>query len=236
MTEADILVVGGGVVGLGTALALAPHFHEHLTVIEAEPSIATHQTGHNSGVIHSGLYYAPGSLKATLCAEGREALYRFCEEHGVPHERCGKVVVATDASELDRLEALRQRGVANGLRNMRVLSRDEFREIEPHTEGVAALRVEETGIVNYGAVSAAYAEVIAGHGAAVRTRARLVSATSATGESWRRRRRATSVRGCWSTAAGLLGPRGPRLRRGTRRSHRAVPRRVLRPGAGEPGW
>jgi len=178
----DVLIIGGGVVGLGTALSLVREHRDRLLVIEAEPSIATHQTGHNSGVIHSGLYYAPGSLKATLCAEGREALYRFCEERGVPHERCGKVVVATDESELGRLEALRQRGDANGLRNMRLLSRDELRDLEPHAEGVAALRVEETGIVNYGAVSAAYAQVVAEQGGRVETRSRLISAVERDGE------------------------------------------------------
>lgn len=180
-TPSDILIVGGGIVGLGTALALAPRLRDRLTVIEAEPSIATHQTGHNSGVIHSGLYYAPGSLKATLCAEGREALYRFCAERGVPHERCGKVVVATDEAERTRLEALRQRGEANGLRHMRVLSREELHEIEPHAEGVAALRVTETGIVNYSAVSAAYAEAVAAQGASVRLRTRLISASERDG-------------------------------------------------------
>jgi L-2-hydroxyglutarate oxidase len=181
-THPDILIVGGGIVGLGTALALAPRFHDRLAIIEAEPSIATHQTGHNSGVIHSGLYYAPGSLKASLCAEGREALYRFCADHGVPHERCGKVVVATDAAELPRLEALRLRGEANGLRNMRVLSRAELRAVEPHTDGVAALRVEDTGIVNYGAVSAAYAQTVTAQGAAVRPRTRLLSARERDGQ------------------------------------------------------
>ena len=178
----DVLVVGAGVVGLGTALALVPRHRERLLVVEAEPSIATHQTGHNSGVIHSGLYYAPGSLKATLCAEGREALYRFCEERGGPHERCGKVVVATDESEVGRLEALRQRGEANGLAGLRVLSRAELREIEPHVEGVMALQVAETGIVNYGAVSAAYAQAIAADGGRVETRARLLSAAERDGE------------------------------------------------------
>ena len=137
-TSCDILVVGGGIVGLATALALVQRHRGRLLVVEGEPTIATHQTGHNSGVIHSGLYYAPGSLKATLCASGREAMYRFCAEQGVPHERCGKLVVATDQDERERLEALRQRGEANGLRNMRMLGPEELREIEPLAEGVAA--------------------------------------------------------------------------------------------------
>ena len=177
----DFLVVGAGVVGLGTALALSERHGDGVLVIEAESSVATHQTGHNSGVIHSGLYYVPGSLKATLCAEGREALYRFCAERGVPHERCGKLVVAVDGEERARLETLRARGEANGLRGLRVLSREELRDVEPHADGVAALRVEETGIVNYAAVSAAYARVIGQRGGRVQTRTRLRSAVERDG-------------------------------------------------------
>lgn len=172
----DVLVVGGGIVGLATAMALVGRVRGGLEVIEAERGPAIHQTGHNSGVIHSGLYYAPGSLKATLCAEGRELLYRFCAEHGLAHERCGKVVVAVDESERLRLEALRERGEANGLRGLRLLSRSELREIEPHAHGVAALHVRETGIVNYVAVADAYARVVERAGGCVRARTRLVSA------------------------------------------------------------
>jgi L-2-hydroxyglutarate oxidase len=177
----DVLVVGGGIVGLATALALAERHRDRLLLVEAEPVVATHQTGHNSGVIHSGLYYAPGSLKATLCTEGREDLYRFCAEHGIPHQRCGKVVVATDEGERARLDVLRQRGEANGLRGMRSLSRAELREIEPHTDGVAALHVAETGIVNYAAVSAAYERIVRSSDGRVETRTRLLNAVERDG-------------------------------------------------------
>src|SRR5262249_57794593 len=126
----DVLIVGGGIVGLGTGLALAGR--ASVTVVEAEKHIALHQTGHNSGVIHSGLYYKPGSAKAKNCAEGRELLYRFCVENDVPHERCGKLVVATDPSEIPALEELERRGTANGLRGLQRLTGDEMRAIEPH--------------------------------------------------------------------------------------------------------
>src|SRR5437763_6986314 len=109
----DVLIVGGGIVGLGTGLALAGR--ASITVVETEKHVALHQTGHNSGVIHSGLYYKPGSAKARNCAEGRELMYRFCAENGVPHERCGKLVVATDPTELPALDELERRGTANGL-------------------------------------------------------------------------------------------------------------------------
>lgn len=167
MHTTDVLIVGGGIVGLGTALALAGR--ATVTVIEAEGHLAQHQTGHNSGVIHSGLYYKPGSAKALNCAAGRELMYQFCEENGVPHERCGKLVVATDESELPALEELERRGAANGLTGIQRLSAGEMREIEPHVQGVAALRVPETGIVNYKAVSEVYARKITDAGGSVRT-------------------------------------------------------------------
>src|SRR5438876_2970439 len=115
----DIAIIGGGIVGLGTALALSEQSSGRLVVVEAEGRLAMHQSGHNSGVIHSGLYYKPGSLKARLCAEGREVMYRFCQDHGIAHERCGKIVVATGEQELPRLQELYGRGEANGLRGMR---------------------------------------------------------------------------------------------------------------------
>lgn len=172
MHTTDVLIVGGGIVGLGTGLALAGR--AAVTVIEAEHQLAQHQTGHNSGVIHSGLYYKPGSAKALNCAAGRELMYRFCEENGVPHERCGKLVVATDEGELPALAELERRGAANGLAGVRRLGPEEMREIEPHVSGVGALRVPQTGIVNYKAVSAAFARKIADAGGSVRTDAKFL--------------------------------------------------------------
>lgn len=172
MLNTDVLVVGGGIVGLGTALALCSR--KTVAVVEAEARVAEHQTGHNSGVIHSGLYYKPGSAKARNCAAGRELMYRFCEENGVPHERCGKLVVATSEAEIPALEEITRRGTANGLVGLERLSPEQMREIEPHVRGVAGLRVRETGIVNYRAVSDVYARKIAEAGIAVHTGARFL--------------------------------------------------------------
>ena len=172
MHTTDVLIVGGGIVGLGTGLALAGR--AAVTVVEAEKHVAQHQTGHNSGVIHSGLYYKPGSAKARNCAEGRELLYRFCADNGIPHDRCGKLVVATEAAEVPALEELERRGAANGLANIRRLNREQLREIEPHVNGVAGLQVPQTGIVDYKAVAAVYARKIAEAGGSVRTDAKFV--------------------------------------------------------------
>src|SRR6478735_4016415 len=128
----DIAIIGGGIVGLGTALALSEQTSARLVVLEAEGKLAAHQTGHNSGVIHSGLYYKPGSLKAKNCAEGRELMYRYCAENGIAHERCGKVVVATAEHELPALAELERRGAANGLTGIRRLGPEQIREHEPH--------------------------------------------------------------------------------------------------------
>src|SRR5688500_20301329 len=111
----DVAIIGGGIVGMATAMALSPRLRDSLLVVEAEDRLAAHQTGHNSGVIHSGLYYKPGSLKARNCVEGREAMYRFCEEEGIPHRRSGKLVVATSQGEIPKLEELERRGRASGL-------------------------------------------------------------------------------------------------------------------------
>ena len=134
----DVAVIGGGIVGLATAMALTQrHTALSLLVIEAEDGLAKHQTGNNSGVIHSGLYYKPGSLKAQNCVEGRETLYAFCAEHNIAHDRCGKLVVATLPEELPRLEKLEERGRANGLEGMRRLRAEELQEYEPHVAGLA---------------------------------------------------------------------------------------------------
>jgi L-2-hydroxyglutarate oxidase len=176
MMRADVVVIGGGIVGLATSLALlAQRPGASLLVLEKEAVLAAHQTGRNSGVIHSGLYYKPGSLKATMCARGRTQLERFCEEHGVPFERCGKVVVATRADEVPRLEAIEQRGRANGLTGLRRLGADELREREPHAAGVAALFVAETGIVDYTEVARAYAAEVTRRGGEVRRSSRVTA-------------------------------------------------------------
>ena len=135
--EIQVAIVGGGIVGLATARALAPALGERLTVLEAEARPAGHQTGNNSGVIHSGLYYRPGSVKAATCALGREELYRFCERHEIPHQRCGKLVVATREHELPALAELERRGRANGLVGLRRLAAKELAEFEPAAAGIA---------------------------------------------------------------------------------------------------
>jgi L-2-hydroxyglutarate oxidase len=155
---ADVAVVGGGIVGVATALALARTTRATVLLLEKETRLAAHQTGRNSGVVHSGLYYRPGSLKATLCAEGRTALARYCAEKELPFERCGKVVVATRPEQTGRLADLEARGRENGLLGLRRLSPGELRELEPHAAGVAALHVPETGIVDYALVTAALGE------------------------------------------------------------------------------
>jgi (S)-2-hydroxyglutarate dehydrogenase len=169
----DVGIIGGGIVGMATAMALAPRCR--VVVLEAEPRVAAHQTGNNSGVIHSGLYYNPGSLKARNCVEGREALYRFCAERGIVAERCGKLVIATNEAEVARLEALERRGRANGLKGLRRLSGAEITEYEPHARGVAALHVPDTGIVDYVAVTTAFATEVRRLGGEVVTHARVRS-------------------------------------------------------------
>jgi L-2-hydroxyglutarate oxidase len=171
--QCDVAVVGGGLVGLGTALALAARGDLSVAVLEAEDRLAGHQSGHNSGVIHSGLYYKPGSLKASLCVEGARALFRLCTEEGIAHERCGKLVVATREEEIPRLEELERRGRANGLTGVRRLAAGEIREIEPHAAGIAALFIPETGIVDYAAVARAYARRIEAGGGTLLTGARV---------------------------------------------------------------
>ncbi|MEA2560764.1 MAG: (S)-2-hydroxyglutarate dehydrogenase [Acidobacteriota bacterium] len=173
----DVAVIGGGLVGLATAMALVER-GVGVTVLEAEDRLATHQSGHNSGVIHSGLYYKPGSLKARLCVEGARALWSFCEEEGIATLRCGKLVVATQEEELPRLDDLERRGQANGLSGLRRLRAEEIREVEPHAAGISALHVPETGIVDYPAVAQAYSRRIERHGGKILTKARVSSIRS----------------------------------------------------------
>jgi L-2-hydroxyglutarate oxidase len=156
-----VAVIGGGIVGLATGLEILKRFPDvALTVLEKESKVAIHQTGHNSGVIHSGIYYKPGSLKAKLCTEGVDAMVRFCDEHAIPYDICGKVIVATSENENGRLEDIYRRGIANGLRGLRMLNGDEIRELEPHAAGIRGIHVPSTGIVDYGVVARKYAELI----------------------------------------------------------------------------
>jgi (S)-2-hydroxyglutarate dehydrogenase len=152
----DVAVVGAGIVGLAVAREiLARRPDARLVVLDKEPGVAEHQTGHNSGVIHSGLYYTPGSLKARLCVEGARLMYEYCDDHAIPYERCGKLVVALEDRELPRLEELESRGRANGVPGLRRVSSAEIREIEPEARGVSALHSPDTGIVDYGQVARA---------------------------------------------------------------------------------
>ncbi len=207
----DFAVVGGGIVGLATARALAARSGLSLVVLEAEGRLALHQSGRNSGVVHSGLYYRPGSLKARLCREGGEALLRFCAERGVPHERPGKLVVAAAAADLPRLDELERRGRANGLTGLERLRPEELFEREPHAAGAGALWVPQTGVVDFARVCEALAAQVRAAGGEVRTGARLEAARAAAG-GWALETSAGTV-GCrfLVACAGLQADRVARL-------------------------
>jgi L-2-hydroxyglutarate oxidase len=168
--ECDLAVVGAGIVGLATARELAlRHPDASVAVLERAPEIASHQTGHSSGVIHAGIYYRPKSLKAELCIAGARALYEYCDERGIRAERTGKVIVATEPAELSRLDELERRGSANGVPGLRRIDSDELREIEPHARGLAALHSPATGVVDFSQVAWALASDLAGAGGSVAT-------------------------------------------------------------------
>ncbi len=166
-------MIGGGIVGLATARSLADKGVGSLVVLEAENELALHQTGRNSGVIHSGLYYRPGSDKARFCASGRDALYRFCDDNEIAYRRCGKLVVAVDDSELPALDRLAERADANGLEGVERLDAAGIRDKEPSAVGVGALWVPQTGIVDFSRVAARLAELIADKGGRILTSARV---------------------------------------------------------------
>ena len=168
----DVVIIGGGIVGTATAMSLASRGRS-VALLEATGKLAAHQSGHNSGVIHAGLYYRPGSLKARLCADGRTELYRFCETEGIPHRRCGKLVVASRDRDLPALDELERRGGANGLVGLKRLTAAELREYEPEVAGVAGLWVPQTGVVDYALVTAAYARRATDCGAEVVLNARV---------------------------------------------------------------
>lgn len=174
-SQYDLTIIGGGILGLATALKLLRvHPSLRLLILEKEADLARHQTGNNSGVIHSGLYYRPGSLKARSCVAGRKELMAFCDENAVPYEICGKVVVATSQEELPRLEELHRRGIANGLKDLQIIGPERLKELEPHATGIKGLHVPETGIIDYKKVAAAYAEKIRDAGGDIRLSQRVV--------------------------------------------------------------
>jgi len=171
----DVIVVGGGIVGLATAhrlLEAKPQLK--ILLLEKESKLAAHQTGNNSGVLHSGLYYKPGSAKALLAVSGLQQMLAFCREHGIAHDQCGKIVVATEQSELERLEHLWTRGNANGLQGLRKLNPRQIKEIEPHAAGLAAIHVPQEGIVDYPAVCEKLGELIRKAGGEIKLNARVL--------------------------------------------------------------
>jgi (S)-2-hydroxyglutarate dehydrogenase len=171
----DLAIIGGGILGLATALKItAAHPQARLLILEKEAQLARHQTGNNSGVIHSGLYYRPGSLKAQSCVTGRKALLAFCDKNSVPYEICGKVVVATSELELSRLDELHRRGIANGLQGLEIIGPERLKELEPHAVGIKGLYVPETGIIDYKKVADAYAEHVRNAGGDIRLSQRVV--------------------------------------------------------------
>lgn len=178
----DIAVIGAGVVGLSFAMQASEQFpYLRILILEKEDCVARHQTGHNSGVIHSGVYYKPGSRKAQMCVAGAREMVEFCAHHGIAHEVCGKLIVATTDEESARLEELKTRGEANGLVGLRLLGPQAMREIEPHVGGVRALAVPSTGITDYALVTAKYAELAAARGAHLKTHAGVIGFQNSNG-------------------------------------------------------
>jgi (S)-2-hydroxyglutarate dehydrogenase len=180
-SKADIAVIGGGIVGLATAYQLTSrHPRRSVVVLEKEPAVALHQTGHNSGVLHTGVYYRPGSLKAKNCRDGKRAMEDFCRAEGLPFEICGKLIVAVGEDELARLDAIRERGEKNGVKS-ELIGVDRLREIEPHSAGIRALHVPEAGIVDFRAVAERLAERVREAGGQVRCNARVFALSRRSG-------------------------------------------------------
>lgn len=206
------VVIGGGLIGLATARALLrADPSRRVIVLEKEAAPGQHQSTHNSGVLHAGLYYKPGSLKADFAVRGIRAMTAFCREHGVPHEICGKLVVAADESEVPRLRTLLERGTANGLAGLRWLGAAEAAELEPHVRCVAAVHVPEEGIVDYGRVVEALAAEIGRLGGAVQTNQR-VRRIAADGSGWSIDTDTTTIRaGTFVNCAGLHSDRIARM-------------------------
>lgn len=229
----DMAIIGAGILGLATAMELLSRFPAlRLIVLEKEAAIARHQTGHNSGVIHSGIYYAPGSLKARLCVTGRAKLLAFCDAHAIPYDLCGKVIVATDAEELSRLDQLAERGRINGVSALEMIGPERLRELEPHAVGIKALYSPATGIVDFSRVARAYAWEVTEHGGEIRTNHAVAAITQRDGYN-RIETSAGDVTARWIiSCAGLEADRVARIT-GAPRTPQIVPFRgdyyVLRP-------
>jgi (S)-2-hydroxyglutarate dehydrogenase len=164
----DVAIIGGGIVGLATARGLLERFPSlSLVICEKESELGTHQTGHNSGVIHSGIYYKPGSYKAKLCVEGARLALEFCDAHGIKYDRCGKVIIATSQEELPRLRTLHERGVANGVPGVTMIAAERVREIEPHVRALAGIHSPNTAIVDWGEVAMAFGRDLAARGVTI---------------------------------------------------------------------
>ena len=219
----DVAIIGGGIVGLATGYNLQRHYPDcRILLLEKEDRLAAHQTGHNSGVIHSGLYYRPGSAKARTCVRGGNLLREFCREHGIPFEDCGKVVVATSEDQIPPLEMLYERGMANGVPDLSVIGPDRLREIEPHAAGIRALHVPHAGIIDFEQVCVKLGQLVAAAGGQVRTGTELRRIRHEDGavvlETNREAFHARRMIGC----AGLHSDRIARLE-GARPSARIVP-------------
>ena len=182
MNQSDVIIVGGGIVGLATAYQLIQRFPAtRITLLEKEASVGVHQSGSNSGVLHSGIYYKPGSLKARNCRIGKEAMVAFCRQHGVDYEICGKVIVAVEESELPILQGILQRGQKNGVRST-MIDRDRLLELEPHAAGIQAIHVPETGICDFRGVCRKLAEILKSHGGEIVTGVPVTSIRTGSGE------------------------------------------------------
>ncbi len=208
----DVAIIGAGIVGLATALETTARFPSlRIIVLEKESSVAAHQTGHNSGVIHSGIYYKPGSLKARLCVQGAAEMVRFCRENDIPHNVCGKLIVATREREFPALEELHRRGEANGVPGLEALGPERIREIEPHASGLRGLFVPVTAITDFALVARRYAELIAERGGVVRTGAEVIGLKCTAQETVIETVAGTFSARCAINCAGLFSDRISRL-------------------------
>jgi (S)-2-hydroxyglutarate dehydrogenase len=220
----EVVVIGGGIVGLSTALQLLERRPGlKLALLEKEPELATHQTRHNSGVLHAGLYYRPGSLKARLCHEGKLAIERFAEEHGIPYEHRGKVVIALDKSELPRLAELECRGAENGVEGLRAIGPGELRELEPHVVGIRALHSPKTGVIDFRRVALACADEVRARGGEILT-GRKVTDVRSLGRAHEIETNAGPVQTrCLIACAGLHADRVAAMTGNAPRDHQIVP-------------